>query len=204
MRLIVGLGNPGPQYAKTRHNAGFMVLDSLANGKPFEKHRRFQGEILAFSNDLLLVKPQTYMNGSGECVQAVMSFYKIPLTDLLVVVDDIQLALGDLRLRAEGSAGGHNGLKDIESRIGREYARLRLGVGSATSQALIDHVLGRFETTEEPDVQAMIAKAQQCVSAWIEGGVPLAQRYNGPLRPPPPRPKPVSLPTPTEDSGPVV
>ena len=140
---------------------------------------------------MLLVKPETYVNNSGEAAQALLAFHHITPNDMLVVVDDLNLSLGTLRLRADGSAGGHNGLRDIEARLGPTYPRLRVGIGAPPSaEVQIDHVLGRWHEAERTDVVAMIAKAADCVAAWLAADVEAACRFNGPLHPPAPRPKP--------------
>ncbi len=130
----------------------------------------------------LLLKPQTFVNLSGESAQAALAFHKLAPADLLVVVDDINLPLGHLRLRAEGTAGGHNGLKDIEARIGKAYPRLRVGIGSP-AQDQIDHVLGRFSAADQNEVAVMIIAAADCVEAWLNECVSVACRFNGPTQP---------------------
>ncbi|MGH7225982.1 MAG: aminoacyl-tRNA hydrolase, partial [Gemmataceae bacterium] len=152
MKIVVGLGNPGKRYDGTRHNVGFAVLDSLAaSPRAGRCLSRFQAQVCEWIEDagkILLVKPETFMNLSGRCVREVMDFYQLPLTDLLVVCDDINLPLGKLRVRAKGTHGGHNGLRDIQNHLGTtEYARIRIGVGSPRDDA-IDHVLGRFAPGE--------------------------------------------------------
>lgn len=199
MRVIVGIGNPGREYERTRHNAGFMVLDLLAarhgvgawSGKWRSDVAEWRLPETLGGDRALLVKPRTYVNLSGEAVQAVLAFHKLAPGDLLVVVDDINLPVGTLRLRGDGSAGGHNGLRDIETRIGAAYPRLRLGVGAPPSaEAQVGHVLGGFAPHEREDAEAMLAKAADAVEAWLRGGLGAASAFNGPLRPPPPRPKP--------------
>src|SRR5437868_7187901 len=147
MKVIVGLGNPGPRYAGTRHNVGFDVVDLLAAGAGTSPYRRrFQAHVAEFADaaeTVLLVKPETFMNLSGASVRQVLDFYKVPAAALLVVCDDFALPLGKLRVRAKGSAGGHNGLRNIQDHLGTdEYARLRVGVGEPGRDA-VDHVLGR-------------------------------------------------------------
>jgi PTH1 family peptidyl-tRNA hydrolase len=196
VRIVLGIGNPGGTYAGTRHNCGFLVIDELARRAAITSwHQRFHGEAATWHSPqgpVLLLKPGTYVNASGEAAQAAMAFHKVAPAELLVAVDDIHLPLGSLRLRETGSAGGHNGLKDIEARIGPAYPRLRLGIGSpaGTGQQQIDHVLGRFTESELPDVQAMVAKACDAIGAWLAHGCAAAARFNGPLRPPPPPPRP--------------
>ncbi len=214
MRCVLGIGNPGDDYADTRHNCGFLVLDELARRHRLDAWRsrwgglvcEWQWRIPARAEEepgqtvkALLVKPQGFVNRSGECAQAVMTFHKIAPRDLLVVVDDLNLSLGDLRLRGEGSSGGHNGLKDIEARIGPAYPRLRLGIGPPPSAQQIGHVLGSFTAQERPDVEAMIAKAADCVESWLRDGIAVSCRFNGPLRPPPARVKPPPITAPPVD-----
>lgn len=190
MKLIVGLGNPGKEYAKTRHNAGFRVVDQLASklGAGFDRSK-FKGEYAQadFSqNELLLVKPQTYMNLSGETVQGFAGYFKIGLPDLLVVSDDVNLPVGALRLRRGGSDGGQKGLRDISQRMGsQEYARLRVGVGGREENAerraenLADHVLGRFSAQEEELLKQSLAEAVDACLFWAERGSEAAMnKYN--------------------------
>ena len=148
MRVVVGLGNPGAKYAGTRHNIGFLVIDYLAESPRAGRFQsRFQGQVAELVEDgekILLVKPETFMNLSGRSVRQVMDFYQLPLTELLVVCDDINLPLGKLRVRARGTHGGHNGLRNIQEHLGTtEYPRLRVGVGAARDD-MVDHVLGTF------------------------------------------------------------
>jgi PTH1 family peptidyl-tRNA hydrolase len=172
MKVIVGLGNPGRQYAGTRHNVGFAVIDALAGGAAFRS--QFQAQV-AEAHDgglrLLLVKPETFMNLSGQAVRQVVDFYKVPLDDLLVVCDDFALPLGKLRVRAQGTHGGHNGLRNIQDHLGTTaYARLRIGVGGPKEDA-VDHVLGRFRPGERPVIDEALLKAVQAVSVWAHQGV---------------------------------
>ncbi len=212
MRVILGIGNPGTNYDQTRHNCGFMVLDALARRHGLQGwSKRWNAQVCDWrlpaelgGDRAVLLKPQTFVNLSGESAQAALAYYKLLPTELLVVVDDINLPLGHLRLRPDGSAGGHNGLKDIEARIGKVYARLRVGIGSPAHDQ-VDHVLGRFTDHERDDVTAMIAKAADCVEGWLKEGVAVACRFNGPSRPPVPvAPKPPAVPksiTPTPGSS---
>jgi peptidyl-tRNA hydrolase, PTH1 family len=207
MRVVLGIGNPGPTYAKTRHNCGFLVLDALAKRHGLSAwQRRWNAEVCDWrlpeslgGDRALLLKPQTFVNLSGESAQAALAFHKIPPAEMLVVVDDINLPLGTLRLRPDGSAGGHNGLKDIEARIGKAYPRLRLGIGRPANDQ-VDHVLGTFTDAERDDLNAMIGKAMDCIEGWLKEGVAIACRFNGPARLPEPPPKPPSSP-PTAMSG---
>src|SRR5438874_825309 len=154
MKVIVGLGNPGRQYAGTRHNVGYDVIDLLAQSPRAGRFQsRFQAQVAELLEDdlkLLLVKPETFMNLSGRCVRQVLDFYQLTPDDLLVVCDDINLPLGKLRARSKGSHGGHNGLRDIQNHLGTaEYARLKIGVGAPGEDGdVVDHVLTRFRPSE--------------------------------------------------------
>jgi len=174
MKVVVGLGNPGRNYEGTRHNVGYDVIDSLAAGPRCGRFQsRFQAQIAELSEDaekVLLVKPETFMNLSGRSVRQVMDFYQLPLTELLVVCDDINLPLGKLRVRARGTHGGHNGLRNIQEHVGStEYARLRIGVDAPTDDA-VDHVLGRFRPGERAVIQDAVQKAAQAVVVWVTRG----------------------------------
>src|SRR5437868_8467278 len=175
MKVVVGLGNPGRQYAGTRHSVGFAVIDALAAGPvPAAFRGRFQAQVAELTEDgltLLLVKPETFMNLSGQSVRQVVDFYKLPLDDLMVVCDDFALPLGKLRVRAKGTHGGHNGLRSIQEHLGTtEYARLRVGVGGPKDEA-IDHVLGRFRPGERAVIDDAVIKAAQAVLVWAHRGV---------------------------------
>lgn len=194
MKLIVGLGNPGPKYRGTRHNIGFAVVDEVAarRGAVFESSAvealaaRIRGEA-----PVLVAKPLTFMNASGEAVGALLRYYRIEIADLLVVVDEVQLPLGRLRARPQGSAGGHNGLKSVIAHVGGEFARLRVGVGRGDAQRdLADHVLARFDRDEEPEVARMTARAADAAELFVAGGIAAVMNaYNGP------EPEPGSAPT---------
>jgi PTH1 family peptidyl-tRNA hydrolase len=186
MKVVVGLGNPGPKYAGTRHNVGFEVIDYLAAAPgvgPFRS--RFQAlvaEAKEGGEQVLLVKPDTFMNLSGRAVRQVVDFYKLPLADLLVVSDDFNLPLGKLRARAKGSHGGQNGLRDIQQQLGTdEYARLRIGVGQPGPGEAVDHVLSRFKPGEKKAVEEAVAKAAEAVLVWVKSGIEACMnRANGP------------------------
>jgi len=188
MKVIVGLGNPGPKYRGTRHNVGFDVVDYLAQGPAVSAFRsRFQAQIAESTEDglqLLLVKPETFMNLSGRSVRELVDFYKLPLDDVLVVCDDINLPLGKLRMRANGSHGGHNGLRNIQEQLGTvEYPRLRIGVDAPTliDDGAIDHVLGRFRPNEKDAIADAIPKAAISALLWAREGIGRAMnRTNGP------------------------
>ena len=185
MKAIVGLGNPGSQYKGTRHNVGFDVVDELARREsvgfesaPAEaliaKWRRPEGPVL-------LVKPLTFMNLSGQAIGDLTRYFKIDLPDLLVIVDEVQLPLGRLRARTRGSAGGHNGLKSVIAHLGDEFSRLRIGVGRGAEQRnLADHVLSRFEKDEAADVERMTARAADAAEMFITSGIEAVMNaFNG-------------------------
>ena len=171
LRLIVGLGNPGEQYRNTRHNAGFMTLDLLADkmGACWKKDRHHRALVTGASG-VLLAKPQTFMNDSGECVGALSRYFKIAPAELLVVYDDIALPLGTLRLREGGSAGGHNGLKSIIAHLGSEdFPRIRVGVGAPPQggSEQIDWVLGVPKNQDWEDFSGACARAAKAVEDYI-------------------------------------
>ncbi|MCC7203672.1 MAG: aminoacyl-tRNA hydrolase [Phycisphaeraceae bacterium] len=188
MRLIVGLGNPGPEYNQTRHNAGFMVLDRLAqrhhllaDQRPKLRFHAAAIEGTISGQRCLLLEPQTYMNRSGLCVQEAAAFYKIPAQELLVVVDDVALPAGKLRLRAGGSPGGHNGLADIERALGTaEYPRLRVGVDAPGRVPQADYVLSRFTPDQMAQVTPALETACDVIECWLGEGIATAMnRFNG-------------------------
>jgi len=185
MKVIVGLGNPGAKYAGTRHNVGFEVVDYLAAAPactPFrEKFEAFVAELKEGDETILLVKPLTFMNLSGRAVRAVLDFFKLPLDQVLVICDDFNLPLGKLRIRAKGSHGGQNGLRNIQEQLGTdEYTRLRIGVGEPGPGDAVDHVLSKFKPGERKAVEEAIAVAAQAALTWIRQGTPAAMnRFNG-------------------------
>jgi len=157
MTLFVGLGNPGPAYERTRHNIGFRVIDAMRETlQPrFISKASFRGELYR-EGSIFLLKPLTYMNHSGISVQAVMNFYKIPLENLVVFHDDIDLKFPELRLKRGGGNGGHNGLRSIDALMGKEYLRVRLGVGKPLYKSQVaDYVLAPFADEEEPKAQCL-------------------------------------------------
>jgi len=176
MKVVVGLGNPGPRYQGTRHNVGFDVVDLLAqsprSGRFQERFQAQIAEVIEDADNVLLVKPETFMNLSGRAVRQVMDYYQLPIEALLVVCDDINLPLGKLRARARGTHGGHNGLRDIQNHLGMtEYARLRIGVEAPQGDDAIDHVLGRFRPSERPIIADAIVLAAQAVGVWVTRGI---------------------------------
>ncbi len=186
-RLVAGLGNPGSAYTNTRHNVGFDVLDLWAReeGITFREDKRGPVET-ARMGEVTLIKPLTYMNDSGSALRAWLDWLKLPVSEILVVVDDVALMLGDVRLRLSGSAGGHNGLKSIEARFGAaSYARLRCGIGPQPPMwTLEDFVLGRFGPGEEEARQTLLKTAVEALRCCQQDGIKVAMnRFNGRSRP---------------------
>ena len=187
LHLIVGLGNPGAEYAKTRHNAGFMLVELLATRwrTDWNYEKKFQSRIAKTERSgkrLVLSEPQTFMNLSGAAVGAVVKFYQLPLKQLIVAVDDADLPLGEIRLRPSGSSGGHHGLESIEQHLGsREYARLRIGIGRQDSRREISgHVLGKLSKTELTLMEKVLVRAAGQVECWLAHGLQKAMsQFNG-------------------------
>ncbi len=185
MKLVIGLGNPGRSYAATRHNVGYEVAAELARRHAAGKPRaRFQGEVLEVNiaaQPLLLLRPETFMNLSGASVLEAQQFYKLPLEELLVVCDDLNLPLGKLRVRAGGSAGGQKGLENIIHRLGTEMVpRLRIGIGQPPPQwQWADYVLSKFSKEEIPQIEQAIVLAADAVAVWARDGLQeCMNRYN--------------------------
>jgi PTH1 family peptidyl-tRNA hydrolase len=185
LKIVVGLGNPGSRYHGTRHNIGFEVVDLLAesvHGGRFQGRFKAQvAELREGAGKVLLVKPETFMNLSGQSVRQFMDYYQVQPADLLVVCDDINLPLGKLRVRARGTHGGHNGLRDIQNHLGTtEYPRLRIGVDAPDENA-VEHVLGRFRPSEKAVIADAVSLAAQAVGVWIREGVEACMnQYNAP------------------------
>jgi PTH1 family peptidyl-tRNA hydrolase len=174
MRLVVGLGNPGPKYEGNRHNIGFMAADRLVRRHDFGPWRaRFQGQSAdgtIGATKLLLLKPTTFMNESGRAVGEACRFFKIDPSEVLVIYDELDLALGKLRVKQDGGHGGHNGLKSIDAHIGKAYWRLRLGIDHPGSkEKVIGHVLGDFAKTEEPMVERVLEAVSHHLPLLVEG-----------------------------------
>jgi PTH1 family peptidyl-tRNA hydrolase len=184
MKVIVGLGNPGSRYEATRHNVGFMVVDQLAEhsdcGAFQERFRSLVAEWRVGETKVLLVKPLTFMNLSGGSVRAILDFYQVDAADLLVICDDFNLPLGRLRVRKQGTHGGHNGLRDIQSHLASTvYPRLRIGVGEPGEGEAIDHVLGRFRAGERAVIDEALGRAADAACVWIDQGIgPAMNQYN--------------------------
>ncbi|MDB9526868.1 aminoacyl-tRNA hydrolase [Oscillatoria sp. CS-180] len=192
LRVIVGLGNPGEKYARTRHNVGFDVLDALAQRWHIglSENRKFQGtfgEGMAIANHkIALLKPMTYMNRSGQSVRAVIDWYKFAPESVLVVYDEMALPLGRLRVRPSGSAGGHNGMKSVITHLGtQEFPRVRVGIGSTEQvgdrdKAVVAHVLGKFSPDEKPLVKTAIDWAVEAIETiLLKGTEPAMSAFNG-------------------------
>ncbi len=180
MKLIVGLGNPGPEYAKTRHNAGFMVLDRLATRHSLTGLKtKFHAGMLegaVAGQRVALLQPMTFMNRSGLTVNEACAFYKTEIEDLLIVVDDVAIPTGKIRLRKDGGPGGHNGLSDIERALGtKAYQRLRVGIDSPPGRMpLHDYVLGRFSDSQMDALTPGIERACDAIECWIRQGIDTA------------------------------
>jgi PTH1 family peptidyl-tRNA hydrolase len=173
IRLVAGLGNPGAEYAATRHNIGFMIADQLAAqfGSTWERSTKWDA-LTAKCGDVLLVKPMSFMNRSGEPLLAIAQFYKIEPQEILVVLDDLALPLGRIRIRSEGGTGGHNGLESIIVQFGtEEIPRLRIGIGAAPTEGSVDYVLSRFFEEEKPLVRSTIERAADAVKCAIDNGL---------------------------------
>ncbi|MDI6600394.1 MAG: aminoacyl-tRNA hydrolase [Thermoanaerobacteraceae bacterium] len=182
MRIVVGIGNPGREYAMTRHNIGFMVVDELTaryNVSFKEKFKGLIGETIIGNEKVLLVKPLTYVNNSGHCVLDTVSFYKLSPQDIIVICDDINLPLGKIRIRKKGSDGGHNGMKSIIYNINSEdFPRVRIGIDSPQYD-MVSHVLGRFTEEEMAVMKDSIKKAADSVECIVKDGIDTAMnRYN--------------------------
>ncbi len=184
MHMIVGLGNPGKQYEFTRHNAGFLCLDYLAAKHNIKvnkiKFKSLVGEGNIKGEKVILLKPTTFMNLSGEAVVQAASFYKIDVSDIIVIYDDISLPVGSLRIREKGSAGGHNGMKNIIYLTGKDtFPRIRLGVGSNGERDLADHVLGKFSKEEMKGFSVSVEDAAEALEYIIKGDIQKAMNlYN--------------------------
>lgn len=186
MKLLVGLGNPGAEYQNTRHNIGFITLGYLAEelGAEFNKEKFFAkiAELNYHGEKLLFLLPQTFMNNSGRAVRAAMDFYKLDYADLLVIFDDMDLPCGDFRIRQKGSAGGHNGMKDIISALGnnQNISRLKLGIGRPVFGDTVNFVLGKFSDDEQKLLRPAIETAARAALCWVkEGPAAAMNKFNG-------------------------
>jgi PTH1 family peptidyl-tRNA hydrolase len=187
LHLIVGLGNPGAEYAKTRHNAGFLLVEKLAAKWKCDwaNERKFRARIAKTEcngKKVLLCEPQTFMNLSGETVGTLKDFYQLPLKQILVAVDDADLPFGEIRLRTSGSSGGHHGLESIEQHLtSREFARLRIGIGRTDgAREIINYVLGKFDSDESELLKKVLERASDQIETWLEAGIEKAMnQFNG-------------------------
>jgi PTH1 family peptidyl-tRNA hydrolase len=176
LKIIVGLGNPGPEHQSTRHNAGFWFVDVLANrhGGEFRDYRKYSGEtarVTIAERDLILLKPTTYMNRSGLAIRQLSDFFKVPPEQVLVVHDELDLPVGSARLKFGGGHGGHNGLRDTIAHIGENFWRLRLGIGHPGTKAeVIDYVLTRAPRAEEDAILDAVNTAADCIPILLELG----------------------------------
>jgi len=174
MKLIVGLGNPGREYDHTRHNVGFFVLDAYLKEKGItltkNKMNGLYQEAVIGSSKVIFLKPQSYINLSGEVISAFVSYYKIPLSDLLIIHDDMDLTLGHFKLKQTGSSGGHNGLKNIELHLAtREYNRLKVGISKNKNLDMKDYVLGKLSSDEQDLLNQVFSSTNQIIERFIDG-----------------------------------
>ena len=191
MHLIVGLGNPGAEYAKTRHNAGFILVERLAEQwkSGWANERRFFCRLARAERSgrkVLLCEPQTFMNLSGEAVGALVKYYQLSLAKVLIVVDDADLPLGEIRLRPGGGSGGHHGLESVTQHLGaREYARLRVGIGRKDEvRQITGHVLGKFADDERAVLEKVLERAAGQIECWLSAGLQKAMsQFNGAVSP---------------------
>ncbi|MDP3293837.1 MAG: aminoacyl-tRNA hydrolase [Nevskia sp.] len=173
LRAIVGLGNPGAEYERTRHNTGFWFVDALASAYrgSFRSEPKFKGEVarIRIGNDeLLLLKPMTFMNKSGEAIQALAAFYKLPASDILVAHDELDLPVGTLKLKRAGGHGGHNGLRSVHQHLGEEYLRLRIGIGHpGTKDQVLGYVLGRPNSADDKLIRDGLIDAVNAIPVWL-------------------------------------
>ena len=199
LRVLVGLGNPGPEHTGQRHNAGFWLVDALvqAHAGSLRSDRKLHGECARVSvgdQELLLLKPDTFMNRSGRCVQAAAAYFKVPVTDILIAHDELDLPPGTVRLKRGGGNGGHNGLRDITSHLGADFARIRLGIGHPGHKSqVLNYVLGRPSSTEEAQIRDGIAEVVSALPLILDhwdkaaqklhtAGAPAADNGNKPVR----------------------
>ena len=184
MKVVIGLGNPGKKYEKTRHNIGFIAIDNLRKKMNVSDEReKFQALVSEKNIDgekVIFLKPQTFMNLSGNSVIEIVNFYKLdPKKDIIVIYDDMDLSFGDIRIREKGSSGGHNGIKSIISHIGEEFIRIKCGIGAKEKDA-VEHVLGEFNQTEQKDLDEILEKINNCVIEMlsVQNLDRIMQKYN--------------------------
>lgn len=172
MKLIVGLGNPGKEYENTRHNSGYMAISQIADkfNAVFKLETKLEGEVASFfmgTEKVILLKPVTYMNLSGDSVSKVLNFYKIDVSDMIIIYDDLSLSIGKIRLRQKGSAGGHNGIKNIIAHIGDEFKRIKIGISKAPNDVK-DYVLGNFSKSEMEMMNSSFKEIIDISEAFIQ------------------------------------
>ena len=184
MKVVIGLGNPGKKYEKTRHNMGFLAVDSLRKklniNDEREKFQALVSEKNINGEKVIFFKPQTFMNLSGNAIIEIINFYKLdPKKDIIVIYDDMDLPFGDIRIRERGSSGGHNGIKSIISHIGEEFIRIKCGIG-AKEKGAVEHVLGEFNQTEQKDLEEILEKIYNCVIEMlsVQNLDRIMQKYN--------------------------
>ena len=184
MKVVIGLGNPGKKYEKTRHNIGFIAIDTFRKKMNISDEReKFQALVCEKNIDgekVIFLKPQTFMNLSGNSVIEIVNFYKLdPKKDIIVIYDDMDLSFGDIRIREKGSSGGHNGIKSIISHIGEEFIRIKCGIGAKEKDA-VEHVLGEFNQTEQKDLEEILEKIYNCVIEMlsVQNLDRIMQKYN--------------------------
>jgi len=185
MKLFIGLGNPGPKYAKTRHNVGFMSIDALSKNWNIllKEEKRFKGQIgrgVIHDEKIILLKPMTYMNLSGESVRAVMDFYDISTEDIIVIYDDLNLPNGKIRARLKGSAGGHNGIKSIIQHVGtQDFKRIRIGIDRHPNIPVVDYVLSKFTENEKELIdQAILILLEACKTTITDSFTKVMSEFN--------------------------
>ncbi len=183
MYIIAGLGNPGKKYENTRHNIGFITLDFLAERHDIKinkiKHKALVGEGRISGQKVLLVKPQTYMNLSGESLREVMDYYKVDIEDMIVIYDDIDLPAGTVRIRKKGSAGTHNGMRSIVQHLGTDFPRIRMGIGNDRKGDLVDFVLGGFSKEDKEVLEPAVERAALAVECYVDEGIEKSMnKYN--------------------------
>lgn len=183
MKMIVGLGNIGTEYDETRHNVGFMTVDQMAHDYQFSafKHEKAPAVTttgLINGEKVMLVKPTTYMNESGRAVKPLMDYYDVDLADVVVISDDLDMQVGKVRFKQQGSAGGHNGLKSIIAHVGtQKFARVKVGIDHPVHGTVVSHVLGKFTKDERPEIDVAIAQAERGLADWV-GGMSFDQVMN--------------------------
>ncbi|KRL94630.1 aminoacyl-tRNA hydrolase [Limosilactobacillus equigenerosi] len=183
MKMIVGLGNIGTEYDETRHNVGFMTVDQMAHDYQFSafKHEKAPAVTttgLINGEKVMLVKPTTYMNESGRAVKPLMDYYDVDLADVVIISDDLDMQVGKVRFKQQGSAGGHNGLKSIIAHVGtQKFARVKVGIDHPVHGTVVSHVLGKFTKDERPEIDVAIAQAERGLADWV-GGMSFDQVMN--------------------------